>query len=52
MYSKDELLPKSISDLKVIAEGLGATIHANDSQEDIIMRYSTSKRLKKETKIL
>ena len=36
MYSKDELLPKSISDLKVIAEGLGATIHANDSQEDII----------------
>ena len=36
MYSKDELLPKSIPDLKVIAEGLGATIHANDSQEDII----------------
>lgn len=36
MYSKDELLPKSIPDLKVIAESLGATIHANDSQEDII----------------
>ena len=36
MYSKDELLPKSLPDLKVIAEGLGATIHANDSQEDII----------------
>ena len=36
MYSKGELLPKSIPDLKVIAEGLGATIHANDSQEDII----------------
>ena len=36
MYSKDELLPKSIPDLKVIAEGLGATIYANDSQEDII----------------
>ena len=36
MYSKDELLPKSIPDLKVIAEGLGATIHANDNQEDII----------------
>ena len=36
MYSKDELLLKSIPDLKVIAEGLGATIHANDSQEDII----------------
>ena len=35
MYSKDELLPKSIPDLKVIAESLGATIHANDSQEDI-----------------
>ncbi|WP_315320979.1 transcription termination factor Rho [Segatella oulorum] len=36
MYSKDELLPKSIPELKVIAESLGATIHANDSQEDII----------------